>query len=44
MELAEMLRTNGYVVAGGEILDSFGWGGWRNRTDRLLEALFPLEE
>lgn len=41
--LAEALRAGGYDFVGGEVLDSAGWGGWRSRTDRILEALFPLE-
>lgn len=42
-ELAGLLRDGGYTVHGGEVLDSYGWGGWRNRTDRLLTALFPIK-
>ena len=30
------------VVTGGEVHDSGGWSSWRNRTDRVLETLFPL--
>jgi enterochelin esterase-like enzyme/outer membrane protein assembly factor BamB len=41
--LAETLRSGGYSTAGGEVLDSRGWGGWRNRTDRLLATLFPAD-
>jgi enterochelin esterase family protein len=41
--LAGLLKENGYTVEGGEALDSAGWGSWRNRTDRLLTTLFPLE-
>ncbi len=41
--LAQALRDGGYEFAGGEVLDSAGWGGWRARTDRMLEALFPAE-
>jgi enterochelin esterase-like enzyme len=37
----EFLRAKGYAPAGGEALDGFGWASWRNRTDRLFEALFP---
>jgi len=40
--LAELLRGAGYALEGGEALDSRGWGGWRNRTDRVLRFLFPL--
>ncbi len=35
------LREKGYQPAGGEAPDGVGWGSWRNRTDRLFEALFP---
>ena len=42
--LADLLQGGGYALTGGEILDSWGWGGWRNRTDRALIALYPLEE
>ena len=42
LRMAELLRENGYDFAGGEVLDSAGWGGWRSRTDRILETLFPL--
>jgi enterochelin esterase-like enzyme/outer membrane protein assembly factor BamB len=41
--LAEQLEQSGYRVKGGEVLDSGGWGGWRNRTDKLLAALYPAE-
>ena len=36
------LEEGGYGLVGGEVLDSHGWGGWRNRTDLVLEALFPV--
>jgi enterochelin esterase-like enzyme len=42
--LNAMLQSAGYEVGGGEVLDSYGWGGWRNRADRVLVALFPMEE
>jgi enterochelin esterase family protein len=35
------LRDRGYSPAGGEVPEGAGWGGWRNRTDRVFEALFP---
>jgi enterochelin esterase-like enzyme len=38
---SEFLRAKGYLPAGGEALDGFGWASWRNRTDRLFETLFP---
>ena len=37
------LRAKGYAVAGGEVLDTHGWGSWRAHTDDLLVALFPLD-
>lgn len=40
--VAEALEAAGYPVAGGEALDSYGWGSLRARTDAVLEALFPL--
>ncbi len=40
-QFADMLRKGGYRVDGGEVVDSFGWGGWRIRIDRVLVALFP---
>jgi enterochelin esterase-like enzyme len=42
--LADLLQGSGYALTGGEVLDSWGWGGWRNRTDRALIALYPLEK
>jgi enterochelin esterase-like enzyme/outer membrane protein assembly factor BamB len=41
--LAEALEGGGYDLTGGEVLDSAGWSGWRSRTDRILESLFPLQ-
>ena len=41
--LAALLEENGHTLAGGEVLDSHGWGSWRSRTDRILEALFPAK-
>jgi hypothetical protein len=40
-KLAAKLRRQGIEVAGGEVHDGTGWPSWRNRTDRLFEALFP---
>jgi hypothetical protein len=37
----ELLRGRGYSPAGGEVPEGAGWAGWRNRTDRVFEALFP---
>ena len=36
-----LLRERGYRPAGGEVPEGAGWAGWRNRTDRVFEALFP---
>lgn len=38
---AAFLRERGYRPAGGEVPDGGSWAGWRNRTDRLFQALFP---
>ena len=38
----ELLTDRGYAVAGGEVPDGTGWSSWKNRTDRVLESLFPL--
>ncbi|HEX9188753.1 MAG TPA: alpha/beta hydrolase-fold protein, partial [Vicinamibacteria bacterium] len=35
------LRERGYSPAGGEVPEGAGWAGWRHRTDRVFEALFP---
>ena len=37
----EYLRSKGYEPGGGEAKDGDGWASWRNRTDKLLGALFP---
>ncbi|MFQ5526395.1 MAG: PQQ-binding-like beta-propeller repeat protein [Thermoanaerobaculia bacterium] len=39
---ADALLANEIAFTGGERNDSFGWAGWRTRTDRILETLFPL--
>jgi len=41
-QFADMLRQGGYSFDGGEVVDSYGWGGWRGRIDRVLATLFPL--
>jgi len=41
--LAALLEQGGYGLIGGEVLDSHGWGGWRNRSGRMLEAMFPAD-
>jgi len=40
--LAGALEAKGYSVAGGETLDSHGWGSNRAQTRKILESLFPL--
>ncbi len=40
-DLYEIFVDAGYDVIGGEVWDSTDWAGWRNRTDLVLEALFP---
>ena len=41
--LFDSLREHGWKVAGGAAPHSFDWLSWRERTDDLLGALFPLE-
>ena len=41
--LAEKLRGKGYAPLGGEVLDTTDFASWRNRTDVLLESLFPAK-
>ena len=36
----ELLRSLGHTVTGGEVHDGTGWSSWKNRTDRVLRALF----
>jgi hypothetical protein len=38
----EFLSAKGWPPVGGEVWDSTDFGSWRNRTDVLLEALFPI--
>ena len=42
--LVSALRKEGYKVVAVEANEGFGWGSWRNRTDRILKTFFPLEE
>lgn len=42
--LARLLRANGYDFTGGEVNEGHGWVSWRNRNDRVFEALFPLDQ
>ena len=39
----DLLSDKGYEPIGGEVWDSTDFASWANRTDILLEALFPLE-
>jgi enterochelin esterase family protein len=41
--LAKLLEDSGHTFAGGEALDSFGWGAWRARADDVLVTLFPAK-
>ena len=38
----DLLREKGWEPMGGEVWDSTDWGSWHNRTDVMLETLFPL--
>jgi hypothetical protein len=40
----EQLRERGFTVLGGQSNDGTGWSSWRNRTDDMLSALFPLDD
>ncbi|HSR50334.1 MAG TPA: PQQ-binding-like beta-propeller repeat protein [Acidobacteriota bacterium] len=44
MAFGRMLRSKGYQYEGGEVHDGAGFSSWRNRTDKLLKTLFPLQE
>ncbi|MCH9007370.1 PQQ-binding-like beta-propeller repeat protein [candidate division KSB1 bacterium] len=41
---SDYLTEKGFTVAGGEVHDGFGWGSWRNRTDKVFERFFPMEK
>jgi enterochelin esterase family protein len=41
---AAFLRERGYRPAGGEANDGAGWASWRNRTNRVFEAMFPAAD
>jgi enterochelin esterase-like enzyme len=43
-KVAEALERNGYDPVTHEAVGGSGWGGWRQRTDRVLESLFPWVE
>ena len=42
-DFVDVLTRRGYTVHGGEVPDGTGWSSWKNRTDRVLRSLFPLE-
>ena len=39
----DLFRERGWEPMGGEVWDSTDFASWANRTDTLLEALFPAE-
>ncbi|MEM7480379.1 MAG: PQQ-binding-like beta-propeller repeat protein [Acidobacteriota bacterium] len=39
----DFLRDRGWQPAGGEVWDSTDFGSWSQRTDLLLQTLFPLQ-
>jgi outer membrane protein assembly factor BamB/enterochelin esterase-like enzyme len=41
--MVQLLRERGYKPAGGETHESFGWASWRNRLDRVLVTLLPVQ-
>ena len=41
LQLVALLDEKGLSHTGGEVVDAAGWGSWRARTDRILEAFFP---
>jgi len=40
---AENLIKKGYEVGSAEINQGWGWASWRTRTDKVLEAFYPIE-
>ncbi len=40
----KLLRERGYVLSAVEANEGYGWASWRNRTDKILETFFPLEQ
>jgi outer membrane protein assembly factor BamB/enterochelin esterase-like enzyme len=40
--LFQLLRKKGLDINGGEVHQGYGWLSWRNRTDKIFEALFPM--
>ena len=41
--VVKALEKKGYRPVAHEAPGGSGWGGWRQRNDRVLEALFPLD-
>lgn len=41
---AKLLAERCSEFSGGEMHDGGGWASWKNRTGRIFELLFPLEE
>lgn len=39
--LSEAAKAKGYQPIGGQVNDGSDWSSWKNRTDKLLAALFP---
>jgi hypothetical protein len=42
-EVWDLFRGRGWEPMGGEVWDSTDFASWRNRTDVLLESLFPID-
>lgn len=42
-DFVKELRDRGFSVSGGEVIEGTGWPSWRNRTNVLLESLFPKD-
>lgn len=42
-EFQDLLRERGFRPMGGEVAQGFGWDCWRERTDDVLSALFPVK-
>jgi len=38
------LDEKGYDWSGGEFSEGWDFSSWRNRTDKILEAFFPLKK
>ena len=42
-EVWDLFRKRGWDPIGGEVWDSTDFASWSNRTDVLLQSLFPLD-